>query len=83
MDALEINILLDTFTVKGKESGAVAVLRRDRTTKFETSMFTDEEQKQLSELLRDNVIVNYFGTVKLLLTPLKVIETKEGTVRGE
>lgn len=23
MDALEINILLDTFTVKGKESGAV------------------------------------------------------------
>ena len=83
MDALEINILLDTFTVKGKESGAVAVLRRDRTTKFDTSMFTDEEQKQLSELLRDNVIVNYFGTVKLLLTPLKVIETKEGTVRGE
>lgn len=83
MDALEINILLDTFTVKGRVSGAVAVLRRDRTTRFDSSMFTDEEQKQLTEILQDNAIVNYFGTIKLLLVPLKVIETKEGIIRGE
>lgn len=82
MRALEVQIVADTVQIKGKESGVCAVIKRDRSTQFDSSMFTEKEQVELKNLLKDNSIINYFGTLKLLFEPLEVLKIKEGTLQG-
>lgn len=82
MRALEVQIVADTVQIKGKESGVCAVIKRDRSTQFDSSMFTEKERIELKNLLKDNSIVNSFGTLKLLFEPIKVLKTKEGTLQG-
>lgn len=82
MRALEVQIVADTVQIKGKESGVCAVIKRDRSTQFDSSMFTDKEQVELKNLLKDNSIINSFGTLKLLFEPLEVLKIKEGTLQG-
>lgn len=82
MRALEVQIVADTVQIKGKESGVCAVIKRDRSTQFDSSMFTEKEQVELKNLLKDNSIINSFGTFKLLFEPLEVLKIKEGTFQG-
>lgn len=82
MRALEVQIVADTVQIKGKESGVCAVIKRDRSTQFDSSMFTEKEQVELKNLLKDNSIINSFGTLKLLFEPLEVLKIKEGTLQG-
>lgn len=82
MRALEVQIVADTAQIKGKESGVCAVIKRDRSTQFDSSMFTEKEQVELKNLLKDNSIINSFGTLKLLFEPLEVLKIKEGTLQG-
>lgn len=82
MRALEVQIVADTVQIKGKESGVCAVIKRDRSTQFDSSMFTEKEQVELKNLLKDNFIKNSFGTLKLLFEPLEVLKIKEGTLQG-
>lgn len=82
MRALEVQIVADTVQIKGKESGVCAVIKRDRSTQFDSSMFTEKEQEELKNLLNDNSIVNSFGILKLLFEPIKVLKTKEGIIKG-
>lgn len=82
MRALEVQIVADTVQIKGKESGVCAVIKRDRSTQFDSSMFTEKEQVELKNLLKDNSIINSFGTFKLLFEPLEVLKIKEGTLQG-
>lgn len=82
MRALEVQIVADTVQIKGKESGVCAVINRDRSTQFDSSMFTEKEQVELKNLLKDNSIINSFGTLKLLFEPLEVLKIKEGTLQG-
>lgn len=82
MRALEVQIVADTVQIKGKESGVCAVIKRDRSTQFDSSMFTDKEQVELKNLLKDNSIINSFGTLKLLFEPIEVLKIKEGTLQG-
>lgn len=82
MRSLEVQIVADTVQIKGKESGVCAVIKRDRSTQFDSSMFTEKEQVELKNLLKDNSIINSFGTLKLLFEPLEVLKIKEGTLQG-
>lgn len=82
MRALEVQIVADTVQIKGKESGVCAVIKRDRSTQFDSSMFTEKEQVELKNLLKDNSIINSFGTLKLLFEPLEVLKIKEGNLQG-
>lgn len=82
MRVLEVQIVADTVQIKGKESGVCAVIKRDRSTQFDSSMFTEKEQVELKNLLKDNSIINSFGTLKLLFEPLEVLKIKEGTLQG-
>lgn len=82
MRALEVQIVADIAQIKGKESGVCAVIKRDRSTQFDSSMFTEKEQVELKNLLKDNSIINSFGTLKLLFEPLEVLKIKEGTLQG-
>lgn len=82
MRALEVQIVADTVQIKGKESGVCAVIKRDRSTQFDSSMFTEKEQVELKNLLKDNSIINSFGTLKLLFEPLEFLKIKEGTLQG-
>lgn len=82
MRTLEVQIVADTVQIKGKESGVCAVIKRDRSTQFDSSMFTEKEQVELKNLLKDNSIINSFGTLKLLFEPLEVLKIKEGTLQG-
>ena len=82
MRVLEVQIVADTVQIKGKESGVCAVIKRDRSTQFDSSMFTEKEQVELKNLLKDNSIINSFGTLKLLFEPLEVLKIKEGTFQG-
>lgn len=82
MRVLDVQIVADTVQIKGKESGVCAVIKRDRSTQFDSSMFTEKEQAFLKNLLNDNSIVNSFGILKLLFEPLKVLKIREGTVQG-
>lgn len=82
MRALEVQIVADTVQIKGKESGVCAVIKRDRSTQFDSSMFTEKEQVELKNLLKDNSIINSFGTLKLMFEPLEVLKIKEGTLQG-
>lgn len=82
MRTIEVQIVADIVQIKGKESGVCAVIKRDRSTQFDSSMFTEKERIELKNLLKDNSIVNSFGTLKLLFEPIEVLKTKEGTLQG-
>lgn len=83
MDLLDIQVVADTVKIRGTQSGVSVVLRRDRTTKFDNSMFSDGERFQLKMLLERNAIIDNFGILKLVFNPIEIIGTKEGTIMGQ